>query len=163
MVTSDPSIPSTGFLVWRLSLRWQVQLTRSLAPLGITHTDYAFLASLHGLARSGVRPSQRELADVSGLEPMYVSKLARALERAGFVERGAHPSDPRAIELSLTDRGTEVVTAGRRLVRELEEQRLAALGGASDPRAAQFKQALTELLRHADESDTQPTTRKEQR
>jgi MarR family transcriptional regulator, organic hydroperoxide resistance regulator len=161
MPTSQPSAPSTGFLVWRLSLRWQVQLSRALAPLGITHTDYAVLASLRGLARSGLRPSQRELADVSGLEPMYVSKLARALEGAGLVERRPHRGDPRAIELSLTDRGTEVVTAGRQVVRDLEEQRLATLGGASSRRAAQFKEALAELLDEAQQPELRSTTRKE--
>jgi DNA-binding MarR family transcriptional regulator len=146
--------PSTGFLVWQLSLRWQVQLSRALAPLGITHTDYAVLASLRGLALSGVQPSQRELADVSGLDPMYVSKLARALERAGLVERRPHPADPRAIQLTLTDQGEEIVTAARQVVVELEGERLAALGGPSGERATELKEALVDLLRHAGETST---------
>ena len=144
--------PSTGFLVWHLSLRWQVQLSRALAPLGITHTDYAVLASLRGLSRSGVQPSQRELADVSGLEPMYVSKLVRALERSGLVERRPHPADPRANQLSLTDQGGEIVTAGRQIVVDLEDQRLAALGGSASERASQFKEALSDLLHQARET-----------
>jgi DNA-binding MarR family transcriptional regulator len=161
VTASEPSGPSTGFLVWHLSLRWQTQLSRALAPLGITHTDYALLASLRGLARSGIQPSQRELADVSGLEPMYVSKLARSLEGAGLVERRPHPADPRANQLSLTDRGSEVVAAGRRVVVELEEHRLAALGGPSGRRAAQFKEALTLLLDQARETSIRPTPTKE--
>jgi DNA-binding MarR family transcriptional regulator len=119
------------------------------------------LASLHGLARSGVQPSQRELADFSGLEPMYVSKLARSLERAGLVERRPHPADPRANQLSLTDRGSDVVAAGRRVVVELEEQRFAVLGGPSSQRSAQFKEALTLLLDQARETSIRPTPIKE--
>jgi MarR family transcriptional regulator, organic hydroperoxide resistance regulator len=145
----DLGAPSTGYLVWHLSVRWQVQLSRALGPLGITHTDYAVLASLRGLAQVGVQPSQRELADVSGLEPMYVSKLVRSLERAGLVERRPHPADPRANQLSLTDRGDEIVTAGRQVVAGLEDERLAALGGSSSERAARFKEALADLLHHA--------------
>jgi DNA-binding MarR family transcriptional regulator len=145
-----------GFLVWHLSLRWQVQLSRALAPLGITHTEYGVLASLHGLSRSGVEPNQRELADVSGLEPMYVSKLARALERSGLVERSRNPADPRAFRLSLTGRGLEVVTAARRVVVDLEEQRLAALGGSSSERATQLKEALVDLLRQAGDTTGAP-------
>jgi DNA-binding MarR family transcriptional regulator len=141
-----------GFLVWHLSLRWQLQLSRALAPLGITHTDYGVLASLRGLSRSGVQPSQRELADVSGLEPMYVSKLVRSLERSGLLERERNPADPRAFRLSLTKSGVDVVTAARRIVLDLEEQRLAALGGSSSERAAQLKEALLDLLRQADEA-----------
>jgi DNA-binding MarR family transcriptional regulator len=156
VTTPAPGAPSTGYLIWHLSLRWQVQLSRALAPLGITHTDYAVLANLHGLAGAGVRPSQRELADASGLEPMYVSKLARSLERSGLVDRGRHPADPRAIQLSLTDRGVEVVTAARRVVRKLDEQRLAVLGGPSSDRATGFREVLVDLLHEANEMDGDP-------
>ena len=149
MAAHEPGAPSTGYLVWHLSLRWQVQLSRALAPLGITHTHYAVLASLRGLTKAGVQPSQRELADVSGLEPMYVSRLVRALEREGLVERRPHPADPRANQLSLTDRGDEIVTAGRHVVLGLEEERLAVLGGPSSERAARFKESLVDLLNDA--------------
>ncbi len=159
MTTPSLGVPSTGFLVWHLSLRWQLQLSRALAHLEITHTDYAVLASLHGLAASGVRPNQRELADVSGLEPMYVSKLARALERAGLVERSRHPADPRAFQLSLTQRGDGVVSAARRIVRDLDQQRLAALGGPGSERAARFNNALRDLLRQAADTNDPPPGR----
>lgn len=153
MSAPEPGVPSAGFLVWHLSLRWQVQLSRALAPLGITHTDYAVLATLRGLAGAGVRPSQRELAEAGGLEPMYVSKLARALERAGLVARGPHPADPRAVELSLTDDGVRVVTAARRVVERLDEERLAALGGPASERAAELRRALRDLLDQTGERD----------
>jgi DNA-binding MarR family transcriptional regulator len=152
MALAEFGVPSMGFLVWHLSLRWQVQLTRALMPLGVTHTDYALLASLHGLSRSGTRPSQRQLADVSGLEPMHVSKLARRLQQARLIERTENPADPRAMQLSLTDRGVEVVTAARRIVRKLEEQRLAVLGGPSSAQSIRLRDSLRELLRQA-ESD----------
>ena len=154
MALGQFGVPSTGFLIWHLSLRWQVQLTRALAPLGVTHTEYALLAYLHGLSKSGPKPSQRELADFSGLEPMHVSKLARRLERAGLIQRLENPSDPRAVQLSLTRRGAEVVTAARRIVRKLEEQRLAVLGGPSSPQGTQLKEALSKLLRQAEETRT---------
>jgi MarR family transcriptional regulator, organic hydroperoxide resistance regulator len=162
VTTPEIGAPSTGFLVWHLSLRWQVQLSRALAPLGITHTDYAVLASLRGLARSGIQPSQRELADVSGLEPMYVSKLARSLERAGLVERRPHPADPRANQLSLTERGEEIVTAGRRVVVELEDERLAVLGGRSSERATRFTEALRDLLHQARHQARETSTKEVQ-
>lgn len=146
---APPGIPSMGYLVWHLSLRWQVQLSRALAPLGIRHTDYGFLASLHGLSAAGAGPSQRELADASGLEPMYVSKLARALEKRGLVRRSTHPDDPRAVQLSLTPRGVETVTAARAVVRRLDEERLEALGGIDSERATALREALLELLRDA--------------
>jgi hypothetical protein len=46
------------------------------------------------------------------------------------------------------------VTAARHIVVDLDEQRLAALGGPSGQRAAQFSDALTDLLHGADETST---------
>src|SRR5437667_225541 len=70
--------PTTGSLVWRLSMRWRAAVDRAVAPLGLTHAQFVVLASLYGLACRGTRPSQRELADFTGLEPVYVSRLAKA-------------------------------------------------------------------------------------
>jgi DNA-binding MarR family transcriptional regulator len=151
MALAEFGAPSMGFLIWHLSLQWQRQLRRALAPLGVTQTDYALLASLHGLSRSGKRPSQRELADASGLEPMHVSKLARRAERSGLIERSDNPADPRAIQLALTPRGEEVVTAARKIVRRLEEQRLVILGGSSSTQSTRLRDSLTRLLREAED------------
>jgi hypothetical protein len=48
----------------------------------------------------------------------------------------------------VTDRGVQVVTAARVMVLELEEQRLAPLGGRGSPQSAQLREALLVLLRH---------------
>lgn len=144
--TRDPDDPSTGFLVWHLSMRWQVELTRALAPLGITHSDYGLLASLSACERTGVRPSQRELADASGLEPMHVSKLVRALADRELVRREPHPSDPRAVQLSLTAAGIDVVHAGREVVLRLDAERLEAIGGPRSTRAHDLRASLGDLL-----------------
>jgi DNA-binding MarR family transcriptional regulator len=57
------------------------------------------------MRRSGERPSQRRLAGHTGLEPLHVPKLARALEAAGLLERTREPRDPRAVQLALTEQG----------------------------------------------------------
>ena len=148
--------PSTGYLLWHLSLRWRVALDRALAPLGLTSSQYGVLASLHGFSRAGSRPSQRELANFTGLEPMHVSKLVRALERAGLVERVENPDDARAVQLNTTARGVDVVTAARQKVIELEDRRLAPLGGSQSERSADLRDTLLTLLRHAEAMNTRP-------
>jgi DNA-binding MarR family transcriptional regulator len=125
-------------------------MDRALAPLGLTHAQYALVASLYGMQQTGVRPSQRQLADFSGLEPMYVSRLARALERSGLLERTDNPADPRALQMSLTQEGTEVVEAAVVTVRELEKRYLAPLGGNEGPDNLALRRALQQLLNHAD-------------
>lgn len=84
-------------------------MDRAVAPLGLTHAQYTLLGSLYGLSLAGTRPSQRKLADFAGLEPIYVSKLIRALESAGMVVRDRHPADPRALRLTLTGKGLAAI------------------------------------------------------
>jgi DNA-binding MarR family transcriptional regulator len=138
--------PTIGFLVWRLSLRWRGAVDRALAPLGLTHAQYSLLASLYGLSRAGARPSQRELSDFSGLEPMYVSKLARSLEAAGVLERAGNPADPRAVQLTLTPLGLDLAARAVARVRELQEEVTRPLGGPRSPRGRQFARDLLTLL-----------------
>jgi DNA-binding MarR family transcriptional regulator len=147
---SDIPPPSTGFLIWHLSMRWRAGLDRRLAPLGLTSAQYAVLASLYALSHDGTRPSQRELADFSSLEPMFVSKLVRALERAGLVERTPNPADTRAVQLGVTAAGARTVRAARAEVVRLEEQRLTPLGGRTSEQSTALREALQVLLRDTD-------------
>ncbi|MFF0794490.1 MarR family winged helix-turn-helix transcriptional regulator [Streptomyces spiralis] len=142
--TSEGATP--GFLVWRLSMKWRVAVDRAVAPLGLTHAQYSLMASLHGMQRSGLRPSQRRLADHTGLEPLYVSKLARGLESAGLLERTRDPKDPRAVQLALTERGRDVTGQAIKVVQGLLRQLLQPLGGLASPRAQAFTRELATLL-----------------
>jgi DNA-binding MarR family transcriptional regulator len=148
----DPP-PSTGYLVWRLAVKWRGQLDRELAPHGLTSAQYSVLASLHGMSSGGAQPSQRELADYTGLEPMFVSKLARALEQAGLVTRGSNPADPRALRLEITPEGIATVTAARAAVLQLERQRLAVIGGPTGELGTLLSDTLRKLLREADRDE----------
>jgi MarR family transcriptional regulator, organic hydroperoxide resistance regulator len=138
--------PTPGYLVWRLSMKWRVAVDRALAPLGLTHAHYVVLASLYGMERAGQRPTQRELADHTGLEALYTSKLARALEAGGLIQRDRDLADTRAVRLALTDRGREVAAPAITEVAVLVDRLMAPLGGRGDPRAKAFAQDLTTLL-----------------
>ncbi|MFJ4870465.1 MarR family winged helix-turn-helix transcriptional regulator [Streptomyces sp. NPDC088757] len=138
--------PTPGFLVWRLANKWRVAVDRAVAPLGLTHAQYSLVASLYGMRRTGERPSQRRLADHTGLEALYVSKLARALEAAGLVERTRDPRDPRAVQLALTEQGRTVTRQAIAVVQELLRQLLEPLGGPDAPRTRAFTEELTALL-----------------
>jgi MarR family transcriptional regulator, organic hydroperoxide resistance regulator len=137
---------NVGFLIWRVSMRWRAAMDRTLAPLGLTHAQYSVLAPLYGMAAGGAQPSQRELADFTGLDPVYVSKLVRALEREGFLSRSVSASDPRAVELALTARGTDAVQAGIRLVSTMRDRLTGPLGGNAGARTAELAELLLELV-----------------
>ncbi len=161
-MSSSPEMPLTG-LVWRLSMRWRAAIDREIAGLGLTAAQYAVLAPLLSLERQGRRPSQRELADVTGLESLYVSKLARALEQAGLVERAAHPGDSRAVQVSLSPHGREVIEQAIGRVVALQDRLTAAIGGPAGPEARALRQSIELLLNTvpgptASASPTPPTT-----
>lgn len=137
---------TTGYLLWRVSTKWRAAVDRAVSPLGLTHAQYSLLASLYGLSRTGAQPSQRELADYTGLEPIYVSKLARALEQTGLLTRAEHPADPRAVQLRLTEHGTEVVLRAIAIVRALHEELTAAIGGTASRRNRELVRTLRSLL-----------------
>jgi len=155
--------PTPGYLVWRLSTRWRVAVDRAIAPLGLTHAQYSLLSSLYGMQavpgsasparhraghgrESAIGPSQRALADHTGLEPLYVSKLARGLHAAGLLTRAADPADSRAVQLSLTDHGVAVTEQAIGIVRQLVGQLMAPLGGPASARTATFVRELSLLL-----------------
>jgi len=128
-------------------MRWRTAVDRALVDVGLTHAQYSLLASLYGMARSGRRPSQRELADFTGLEPIYVSKLVRALEGDGLVGRTPHPSDTRAVQLEITAAGREVAERAIAVVHDLLETLTEPLGGTRSERTATFVGALETLLK----------------
>src|ERR1700694_2518911 len=96
---------TVGYLVWRLSMKWRTAVDVVVSPLGLTHAQYSVLAPPRGMARSGVHPSQRELADHTGLDPIYISKLVRAMEGTGLIERSPDGHDARAVRLTVTRHG----------------------------------------------------------
>jgi DNA-binding MarR family transcriptional regulator len=140
---------TVGYLVWRLATKWRAAVDRTVAPFGLTHAQYSLLASLYGMSKAGRRPSQRELAEHTGLEPIFVSKLARALERSGLLQRTEHPADTRAVQLTLTERGAEVIVEAIAAVQALQDQQTKPLGGVRGKRTRE----LTEMLRTLLEGD----------
>lgn len=78
---------------------------RRLAAHGLTPARGHILWLLH---RRG-ELTQRELSELLGCTPRNVTGLVDALEDAGFVARAPHPSDRRAVLVSLTARGTKLV------------------------------------------------------
>lgn len=127
-------------------MKWRVAVDRALAPLGLTHAQYVLMASLYGLERTGRQPSQRELADQTGLEALYVSKLARALDADGMIERTRDPADTRTVRLRLTGHGREIVRPAITTVSTLLDRLLAPLGGRDGERTDVLVHELTLLL-----------------
>ncbi len=138
-------------------MKWQAAIDRAVAPLGLTHAQYSLLASLRGLTHRGDRPSQRQLADHIGLDAIFVSKLISTLERNGLVQRAQHPSDSRAVELTLTETGIEVIDRAIVTVLALQDQLTEPLGGLHSKQTKQFTNTMQRLLGALSPTKGKPT------
>jgi DNA-binding MarR family transcriptional regulator len=88
------------------------------------------------------RMTQRELADALKVTPRNVTTLVDALEATGFLRRAAHPSDRRAIVVTLTQKGRQAVSRLR-----LEMTRLAEslFGDVPANRLRAFREILQDI------------------
>jgi DNA-binding MarR family transcriptional regulator len=85
-------------------------MNRRLAERGLTPARAEVIWLLH---QGGAR-TQRQLSEALKCTPRNVTGLVDALESGGFVARNAHPTDRRATLVTLTKRGTTLVTQWRR-------------------------------------------------
>jgi DNA-binding MarR family transcriptional regulator len=99
---------SPGFLLWHATLEWQRATAAALRPFGLTHVQFVLLASSWWMGEHSGAPSQRELAEHCGTDPMMTSQVARTLETKGLLMRKSDPADSRVRRLMVTQ-------AGRRL------------------------------------------------
>lgn len=124
---------SPGFLLWRVTLRWQRLMAASLRPLGLTHVQFVLLGSTWWLTEvAGETPTQRRVADHAGTDPMMTSQVLRALESKGLVTRLASPADSRARRVTVTAIGAVLA---RRAVAVVEAADVDFFASAGDRRA----------------------------
>ena len=121
---------SPGFLLWHATMRWQRAMRAALAPHDLTHVQFVLLASAWWLGEQGEQPSQRRLAEQAGTDAMMTSQVARALERAGLVERLRDPVDSRSVRVMVTEAGRERLKGA---LRDVEAADAAFFAAVVDP------------------------------
>ncbi|MFV2121433.1 MarR family winged helix-turn-helix transcriptional regulator [Streptomyces sp. Act-28] len=135
------TLPMTVFgRVYRLTQTMGERMDRAYAPFGVSRGEFDVLATLR---RSGepYTLSPRQLSATLMLTTGGMTGRLDRLERAGLLSRSPDPHDRRALRVTLSERGLEVVdeavTAGLAVQRE-------ALEAALDEREAE---QLAGLLR----------------
>jgi DNA-binding MarR family transcriptional regulator len=137
----EPTRENLGFLLAKSSQRWNALLHDRFAAAGYPEVRPAYGSLLIPLyEEDGLR--QGELAQRARLSKQTMTTMARALERAGLVERRADPEDARATRIYLTRRAHEFRPVAVRVLAELDE--LAAQTLALQMRA--LKSALQKLI-----------------
>jgi MarR family transcriptional regulator, transcriptional regulator for hemolysin len=89
-----------------LGRRWRARIDDVLRPTGLT---LARSTVLYWLAQQPEMVTQRELADIVGIEGPTLVRQLHALEAQGLIERVGMPDDRRAKGIRLTEAAMPVV------------------------------------------------------
>ena len=131
----------------------QADLVRSFAGTGLTTSRTHLLWEMHRMGPS----TQQALAAALKVSPRNVTGLVDALEAAGFVERGQHPTDRRATLVTLTELGSQTMAD---MVRDRELIASQLVADFGEDQLMQFGRSLdtvTGRLRDLVESTRSPT------
>jgi DNA-binding MarR family transcriptional regulator len=123
----DSPEQSPGFLLWRVTNRWQAAQRAALKPFGLTHVQFVLLASLAWLD-TGAAVTQKHLADHAGTDAMMTSQVLRALEHRALLTRLPHPDDGRARALAVTPDGRALADRAVAAVEACDREFFAVLG-----------------------------------
>src|SRR4051794_14330096 len=98
------------------------ELKRAFGPLGVSARGYHVLAT----AMNGSH-TQKELADLVGLDKTTMVVTVDELEAAGLAERRPSPTDRRARVIAVTNAGRRKVAEGQKLIEKVQADVLETL------------------------------------
>lgn len=139
----DEPSASPGFVLWQVASVWQRRVRAALTEVGLTHAQFALLASAGWLEdeaaeHCGEPVTQALVAAHARTDAVMTSEVLRTLERKKLLRRLPHPDDARARQIVLTAAGRKVVRRAIALVEAADE----AFFGAPGPEL----QSLARLL-----------------
>jgi DNA-binding MarR family transcriptional regulator len=109
---------------------------------GLTLSQYALLEGLHGRRAARVQ----ELAAGAGISASTATRILDALERRGIVERARSDVDRRAVSVSLTALGSELLYAEEDWLRGRQRSFYASLPPAEQELAPDLLLRLAALI-----------------
>ncbi|KJC60149.1 MarR family transcriptional regulator [Bradyrhizobium sp. LTSPM299] len=112
-----------GYLLRQAQAASRLSMERALARLGVTTPQFVVLTMLK--AYPGL--SGADLARVAILTPQTVGVIIGNLERDGAIRKTPHPVHGRALQWTLTRRGTALLVKCRRIAQALERRLAASL------------------------------------
>jgi DNA-binding MarR family transcriptional regulator len=128
-----------------LRMPWEAVQDHMLARLhaeGFADFDASYLTVFRFPGPQGERPS--ELAARRNVSKQALNHLLGQLERRGYLERAADPTDGRSKRISLTPRGIKAVSVIREAVAEMEDRWAGQLGKERFDQLRTLLQALNE-------------------
>ncbi len=128
----DPG-ESPGFLLWRVTLRWQRLVTKELRPLGLTHVQFVLLVSAWWLGLHGEAPNQLAIARHADTNVKMTSEVLRKLEDKGLISSRSDMADRRAKVVQVTPEGIRLAEQAVMAVEKVDAEFFSAASLAIVP------------------------------
>lgn len=112
---------NSGYLLWQVTMQWQLNMNRALGKMGLTLTQFSLMAGLYWLGQKQKAVTQQQLADYANTDKMMTSKVLITLEKKQFIARLKDPGDNRAKQLKITGKGTETLREAYRIVKQVDD------------------------------------------
>jgi DNA-binding MarR family transcriptional regulator len=133
-----------GFLLAKASQRWNELLQEAFVREGFPEVRASYGSVLLPLfEQDGLRMG--EVASRARLSKQTITTMVRLAERDGLVERRQDPTDRRATRVHLTAKGRRFKPVAERVLADLDELALAALGERALPGTARALAKLAVL------------------
>lgn len=111
---------NSGYLLWQVTMQWQLKMNRVLGERELTLTQFSLLAGLHWLTLKNEIVTQQRLAHYANTDKMMTSKVLITLEKKKLIARTPHPSDTRAKQLVMTSKGMRILKEAYQLVQQVD-------------------------------------------
>jgi DNA-binding MarR family transcriptional regulator len=138
----DALMRHTGYLMARAGAAGQRHFAGRLEQLGLTPRTWGLMNVLDHEGPT----TQQALGRLTLTDPSTMVATIDELEKHDLVQRRPHPTDRRAHQLHITDKGHETLGRGRALARQAQDDLLSPLSG--DERE-QLHDLLRRVVEHA--------------
>lgn len=105
----DKPEDSLGLLLWQTTVTWQRLINNSLNAYDMSHSQFVIMAILKWFEENNHTPTQIQIARLSKLDKMTVSKTVRKMVGLGYLKRQENEKDPRAKSIFLTEKGHKII------------------------------------------------------
>jgi len=111
---------NTGYLLWQVTMQWQLSMNRALRQMDLTLTQFSLMAGIYWLTQQQKAITQQQLADFANTDKMMTSKVLIVLERKHLIEKKNDRIDTRAKLVSITPKGTQILRAAYQIVQQVD-------------------------------------------
>ena len=138
-----------GYLVTDVTRLMRRQFDRRAVRFGLTRAQWRALKRVH----HGEGITQNELAEFLEMEPIAVGRVIDRLQKAGFIERRADPTDRRCWRLHLLPKAHGVVDDMEQISSELFRQAQRGIAAAEMKTMISVLGRMKENLNALDRAD----------